>query len=46
MTRDEIVAELLSRIPATKDSHVMWWMMDLLAKGKHLAFHEGPYQRF
>ena len=41
MTRDQIVAELLSKIPARKDSHVMWWMMDLLSKGIMLPFHQG-----
>jgi hypothetical protein len=41
MTRDQIITELLSKIPAGKDSHVMWWMMDLLAKGKNLPFLDG-----
>jgi hypothetical protein len=33
--------ELLSSVPAAKDSHVTWWMMDLLARGKILDFHAG-----
>jgi hypothetical protein len=41
MTRDQIITELLSKIPASKDSHVMWWMMDLLAKGRDLPFLDG-----
>jgi hypothetical protein len=46
MTSDQIVTELLSKIPAGKDSHVMWWMMDLLAKGHVLPFHEGLITSF
>jgi hypothetical protein len=39
--QEQIIAELLARIPADKDSHVMWWMMDLLARGTILDFHAG-----
>jgi hypothetical protein len=41
MNREEIIAEFLARVSAAPDSHVMWWMMDQLAKGNIVDFHAG-----